>query len=130
MHASFLFLVIAMRELTKDLENLKGDLVQGYHTIPVVFGERTSKWLLTALAGLTIIPIYFLINHFEIGYMYVYFYASVIGLLFFLVALWKSQAKLHYLLLHNILKFIIVAGVFCIVLIKPSEWLRFVPFDM
>ncbi|MFT5891102.1 MAG: 4-hydroxybenzoate polyprenyltransferase [Dokdonia sp.] len=129
-HASFLFLVIAMRELTKDLENLKGDLAQGYHTIPVVFGERTSKWMLTALAGFTIIPIYFLINHFEIGYMYVYFYASVIGLLFFLGALWKSQAKLHYILLHNILKFIIVAGVFCIVLIEPGEWLRFIPFNM
>ncbi len=129
-HASFLFLVIVMRELTKDLENLKGDLAQGYLTIPVVFGERTSKWMLTALAGFTIIPVYFLINHFEIGYMYVYFYASVIGLLFFLGALWKSPARLHYILLHNILKIIIVAGVFCIVLIKPAEWLRFIPFEL
>ncbi|WP_299681757.1 geranylgeranylglycerol-phosphate geranylgeranyltransferase [uncultured Dokdonia sp.] len=125
-HASFLFLVIAMRELTKDLENLKGDLTQGYRTIPIVFGEKTSKWMLTALAGFTVIPVYFLINHFEVGYMDFYFYASVIALLLFLGALWKSQAKLHYLLLHNILKFIIVAGVFCIVLIKPNEWLRFI----
>jgi 4-hydroxybenzoate polyprenyltransferase len=62
--------------------------------------------------------------------MYVYFYASVIGLLFFLGALWKSQAKLHYILLHNILKFIIVAGGVWIVLIEPSEWLRFIPFEL
>jgi len=45
-HAMFLFLIIAMRELTKDLENIKGDLVHNYKTIPIVYGEKTSKWML------------------------------------------------------------------------------------
>ncbi|PKP15643.1 MAG: ubiquinone biosynthesis protein UbiA, partial [Bacteroidetes bacterium HGW-Bacteroidetes-23] len=36
------------------------------------------------------------------------------------IKLWKSDSKENYLLLHNIIKFIIVAGVFSIVLIKPS----------
>ncbi len=116
-HATFLFLVIMMRELVKDLENIKGDIAQNYRTIPIVYGTKTSKWLLTALAGLTIIPIYFLVNHFSIGHMYFYFYASVILLMIFLLVLWRSQAKLHYLLLHNILKLVIVAGVFCILLL-------------
>ena len=49
-----------------------------------------------------------------------YFYLSFIILIFFLAKLWKSTSKENYLLLHNILKFIIVAGVLCIVLIKPS----------
>ena len=44
-HASFLFLVISMRELVKDLENMKGDLVQNYKTIPVEFGEDVSLLL-------------------------------------------------------------------------------------
>lgn len=125
-HASFLFLVIVMRELVKDLENIKGDLVQNYRTIPIVYGTKTSKWLLTALAGLTIIPIYLLVNDFAMGYMHFYFYASVILLLLFLLVLWRSKEKLHYLVLHTILKFIIVAGVFSIVLIRPNEWLRFI----
>ena len=46
-HATFLFLVISMRELTKDLENIKGDLALNYHTIPVVYGEKVSKYMLT-----------------------------------------------------------------------------------
>ena len=116
-HASFLFLIVMMRELVKDLENIKGDLAQNYKTIPIVLGERSSKWMLTALAGLTIIPIYFLINHFEIGHMYLYFYASVMMLLIFLLVLWRSQKKIHYLVLHNILKLVILAGVFCILLL-------------
>lgn len=119
-HGSFLFLVIAMREMVKDLENLKGDLVQNYRTIPVLFGIKTSKWFLTLLAGFTIIPIFFLINYFALGDMSYYFYGSVLLLLIFLVILWQSRAKTHYLILHNILKFIIVAGVFCIILLDAS----------
>lgn len=119
-HGSFLFLVIAMREMVKDLENLKGDLVQNYRTIPVIYGTTTSKWLLTILAGFTIVPIFFLVNHFKLGHMSYYFYGSVALLLLFLAILWRSKARPHYVLLHNILKFIIVAGVFCIVLLDAS----------
>lgn len=119
-HATFLFLIISMRELTKDLENIKGDLIQDYHTIPVVYGEALSKIFLTILFALTLIPIYFLLNKFQIGYMYFYFYLSVFLLLLFLIILWKSKAKIHYLILHNILKFIIVTGVFSILLLDVS----------
>ncbi|MEP0263678.1 geranylgeranylglycerol-phosphate geranylgeranyltransferase [Dokdonia sp.] len=122
-HASFLFLIITMRELVKDLENIKGDLTQNYKTIPIVYGTNTSKWLLTILAGLTIIPAYYLVNDFAMGYMYFYFYASVILLLLFLLVLWRSKEKLHYLVLHTILKFIIVAGVFCILLLDIRVFL-------
>ena len=116
-HAIFLFLLISMRELTKDLENITGDLTQNYHTIPVVYGEVVSKRMLTVLAILTLIPTYLLLFKFEIGYMYIYFYLSIVLLLVFLVLLWKSKTKLHYLLGHSILKFIIVLGVFSILLI-------------
>lgn len=116
-HALFLFLLVSMRELTKDLENIKGDLAQNYNTIPVVYGERVSKMMLTALVLITFIPTYLLVSYFNVGYMDYYFYLSVLLLLVFLLFLWKSKTRIHYLILHNILKLIIVAGVFCIVLI-------------
>lgn len=116
-HATFLFLIISMREVVKDLENLKGDMALNYKTLPVLIGERYVKYMLTALTGLTLIPICLLIYYFDIGYMYYYFYGSVILLILYLILLWRSQAKVHYLWLHNILKFIIVLGVFSILLI-------------
>jgi hypothetical protein len=45
-------------------------------------------------------------------------------LVFFVLFLYFSTAKWQYLLLHNILKLIIVAGVFSILLIEPSEVLN------
>lgn len=119
-HALFLFLILSMRELTKDLENIKGDLALGYKTIPIVYGEQTSKVMLTIFAILTLIPTYFLIYDFQVGRMTYFFYLSTVLLLIFLILVWKSNNKSHYLLLHNILKFIIVAGVFSIVLIDVN----------
>jgi len=123
-HALFLFLIIAMRELTKDLENIKGDLVHNYKTIPIVYGERTSKWMLTILALSTVIPTYLLIFNFQVGRMNYFFFVCTVLLIIFLVLLWKSNTKSHYLILHNILKFIIVSGVFSIVLIDVDVVLK------
>ena len=117
-HATFLFLLIAMRELTKDLENIKGDLAQNYRTIPVVYGERVSKRMLTLLSMATLVPIILLLTRFEIGYMYFFFFGSILALGLFLFILWNSAKKIHYVILHNILKLIIVVGVFSIVLIN------------
>jgi len=116
-HATFLFLIIAMRELVKDLENIKGDLALNYKTIPIVYGEKASKRMLTILSLLAFIPIYFIVNRFDIGYMYFFFYLCVLLLVVFLILLRKSKTKIHYLILHNILKFIIVTGVFSILLL-------------
>lgn len=123
-HAVFLYLLLFIRELIKDLENIEGDLASNYKTIPVLYGEKTAKKLITILTIATIFPIYLLIDVFDVGYMDVYFYVSLIILLFFLLKLWKSKSKSQYLKLHFLLKFIILAGVFCIVLIEPSVLLH------
>jgi 4-hydroxybenzoate polyprenyltransferase len=119
-HASFLFLIISMRELVKDLENIIGDLALNYKTIPIVYGERASKFMLTILCVFTLIPTYLLVQRYKIGRMDYFFYLSIVLLAIFLILLWKSNSKTHYLLLHNILKFIIVAGVFSILLIDVN----------
>jgi len=119
-HATFLFLLILIREMIKDLENIKGDIANDYQTIPVLYGESFSKKIITLLTISTIIPIYFLVDIFEVGYMDLYFYLSSIILLFFLQKLWRSNSKPDYLKLHNILKFLVVSGVFCIILINPD----------
>ncbi|MCW4468231.1 geranylgeranylglycerol-phosphate geranylgeranyltransferase [Flavobacterium sp. MFBS3-15] len=119
-HATFLFLLILTRELIKDLENLKGDIVADYRTIPVMFGERTAKAVIMGLTFLTVIPVFLLIDVYDVGYMDIYFYSGMIVIIYFLSLLWKAENQKDYLRLHNILKFLIVTGVFCIVLIDPS----------
>jgi len=119
-HATFLYLLILIRELIKDLENIPGDLVVNYRTIPVMFGERVAKNIIMVLAFCTLIPVYLLVEVYEVGYMDIYFYMGMIVMIFFLYKLHRAETRNEYQLLHNTLKALIVAGVFCIVLIDPS----------
>lgn len=119
-HALFLFLLILIREMVKDMENLKGDLVQDYRTVPIRYGLPFAKKCISVLVILTMVPAYLLITRFEVGYMYIYFASSVALLVIFLLLLWRSETKPHFIYLHNILKLIIVVGVFSILLIEPS----------
>ncbi len=116
-HAMFLFLLILAREMIKDLESMAGDIAQNYRTIPILYGTRVSKILISILILLTLLPSILLIYFFDVGYMYVYFIGSIFLLILFLAMLWKAKTKLHYVGLHNILKFIIIVGVFSILLI-------------
>lgn len=119
-HATFLFLLLLIREIIKDLENIKGDIANDYRTIPVIYGEVFAKKTITLLTIITIIPVYFLVEIYEVGFMDIYFYISLIILIFFLLLLWKANSKIQYLQLHIILKVIVVSGVFSIVLIDPT----------
>jgi len=116
-HANFLILVILMREIIKDLENLSGDLALGYRTIPIVFGERKAKYTLQFLVFVTIAVTGVLIAYFSLGKMDYYFIFSIITLLVFSILLMRAKAKKDYNILHNILKLLIFVGVLSIVLI-------------
>ena len=83
--------------MIKDLENMKGDFVSDYKTIPVVYGERISKIAITALSIVTLFPIYLLVDIYEVGYMVIYFYACMILMIFLLLKLWKSNSKEDFL---------------------------------
>ena len=116
-HASFLCILVVMKELLKDLQNLKGDLLQGYRTIPAVYGEGLTKRLLGGLTLLSTIPVYFLIFHFEIGHMDLFFKGALLLMVVFLIVLFFFNVPWQYLLLYNLLKLVIVGGVFGILLI-------------
>jgi 4-hydroxybenzoate polyprenyltransferase len=119
-HASFLGMLILMREIIKDLENIQGDLANNYQTIPVKYGESIARSLLIGLTLFTLFPLYYLIEVYDVGYMDFYFYGASLGLICFGIYVNRSYKKKDYLILHLILKFLIVTGVFSIVLINPK----------
>lgn len=123
-HALFLGLIIFMREMVKDLENLKGDIAAGYNTIPVVYGEKTSKNMLLTATFFCILIALLLIKEFTLGYMHYFFWFGIGLMIIFGSILFYANQKKQYVLLHNLLKFIIVTGVFSIALINPSIFLK------
>lgn len=119
-HAVFLFLVIMVRELIKDLENIKGAIANNYRTFSVVHGEQKTKKLSILLLLFSFFPIAILFRLPELGFMRYYFYGALITLLFVAIYLWKSETKKQYQFLHNILKLLLLIGVLSLVFIDTS----------
>ena len=119
-HASFLFFILLLRQLIKDLENLRGAIVNNYTTFPVKYGERNTRKLGIVLIFFTFFPIGILLNYERVGYMEYYFLLSLILLIFIAYFLWKSNLKRHYVLLHNILKIMLFLGILSLLFIDPS----------
>ena len=124
LYAIFLFLIVYMREIIKDLENIKGDFTLDYRTIPVVYGEKSSKYLLSIVSLFTLAIIYILLSGFDTGMMFYYYYFSIAVLILFIIILWKYDSKKYYNFLHNLLKSLIVLGVLSIVLIDFDLFLE------
>ena len=109
-----------MRELVKDLENLKGDLTLNYKTIPVVYGEKTAKSMIALLVVINILVTGHLVSTYDLGRMDYFFYGSI-SLLSIVVALtFLAQSQRQYVWIHNLLKLLILLGVFSIVLLNPA----------
>ncbi|QNM85664.1 geranylgeranylglycerol-phosphate geranylgeranyltransferase [Polaribacter pectinis] len=119
-HAVFLFLVIMVRELIKDLENIKGALANNYTTFSVAYGELKTKKLSIFLLILTLFPVSVLFRYPSLSYMRYYFYFAMVILIFVGSYLWNAKTKNQYRILHNILKLLLLIGVFCLVFIDTS----------
>ena len=116
----YLFLVLSMRELIKDLQNLKGDLLQNYKTIPVVYGEKYAKLMIIVLVACNVSVTLFLLKSYALERMDYFFYTSISLLFVVLLLLHKAQNRQQYSRIHSLLKLLVLLGVFSIVLLNPS----------
>jgi len=118
-HAIFLFFVILIKELIKDLENLKGDFTMNYKTIPVLYGEKWTKRYIILFVVFTILISLNLSLNYDIHFMKVYYLLSIPFFIFFIYLMLKFNSRKHYVILHNALKILIITGLFSITLHGP-----------
>lgn len=119
-HATFLFLVLLLRGLIKDLGNIRGAIATNYTTFPVKYGERNTRKLGIVIIFSTLIPAVALLLDPSIGYMSYYFYFSLCALILIAFFLWKANLRKQYVLLHNVLKILILLGILSLLFIDPS----------
>ena len=115
-YALFLFFILLLKDIVKDMKNLKGDFSANHKTIPVVFGESFTKTLVSLLSLINIFLILNLFLNFNSGFMYFYYFLALAIMVYFMFKLYHSKSTAQYLFLHNLLRFLITAGVFSIVL--------------
>ncbi|MBK77912.1 MAG: ubiquinone biosynthesis protein UbiA [Flavobacteriaceae bacterium] len=115
--ASYLFFLIFSKDLIKDLESLKGDIVYSYKTIPAVYDSRITKIIFSFLILIIFIPVYYLIIE-DLGLMSYYFILCIPFFLTVLLLLWLYNKDEIYLIIHNLLKAWILIGILSISLLN------------
>jgi hypothetical protein len=62
----------------------------------------------------------YLVSSYDLGKMDYFFYGSVSVLALVVALLYKAESQRQYVHIHNLLKFLVLLGVFSIVLLNPT----------
>lgn len=125
--AVFCFLINFLREVVKDLEDMKGDYNAGYSSLPIVLGQERTKKLLIAF---TLVPIacllyYIKTNFFELTYVLIYSLLFILApLLLFVFKLWTANKKGEFKNMGNLLKITLLFGILSIAVIQINMYLN------
>ena len=103
-----------IRELTKDLEDIKGDAQEGYKTLPVILGPHKTKIALYVLSSLFLVWLTYVDWVTTAGKHIWPIYAVIYLLLVFMVKLKRAYHQSHYEMLPKILKMAMGFGVFAL----------------
>jgi 4-hydroxybenzoate polyprenyltransferase len=110
-YAIFSFFMTLVREIIKDMEDLKGDNTFGCRTLPIVLGIRKTKniiYFILALFSLTVV----ILNHFfESEYIHYFLLLLFIPLLWLLNRLIRADTTKDYTWLSNFCKIIMLLGI-------------------
>jgi 4-hydroxybenzoate polyprenyltransferase len=113
----FAFFITLVREIIKDMEDLKGDNTFGCKTLPIVWGLRKTKnfiYFLTFSFIMSVFLIDMLVEPLPMLYFSIFLFAPVAWLTIRLV---RADTKKDFYRLSQLCKLIMVLGIFSMALI-------------
>src|SRR5690606_3633768 len=99
-HAGFLFLLLLITDILKDLSSSTADAIYDYSTLPVVYGDSKTKTVLSTLFILNALLAAYMGYDSDTGYMRYFFLFSALLILLLLIPLISSKSKTTYKILH------------------------------
>ena len=110
----FGFVLTFVREVVKDIEDMEGDKAIEAKSLPIVLGEKQTKWILTAITLILIFALSYIAYHvYELHESVSLYLISlvVVPLICFVVLLLRASTKSQYHTLSGLLKIIMLLGI-------------------
>lgn len=122
LYAGFAFVISLIREVIKDIEDIKGDLKNGCKTMPIIWGIPVAKvfagvWLVVLIGTTCVLQFYVI----QLGWWLSSIYSLVliiIPLMWILKKLYVAQTKEHYHQLSSFVKFVMFTGILSMVFFR------------
>jgi len=116
-YGMFAFFATLLREIIKDIEDLKGDDTFGCRTLPIVWGLRRTKnliYLLAAAFVIVVLAIHLKVDPLPMRYFTVFLFAPMAWLVIQLV---RADTRKDFSRLSIVCKVIMLLGVFSMALV-------------
>jgi 4-hydroxybenzoate polyprenyltransferase len=110
-YGSFAFFMTMIREIIKDMEDLKGDDTFGCKTLPIIWGVRKTKFLIYFIMlvfVLTVIALNTFLVNLPVRYFFIFLFLPMLWLLFSLI---RADTKKDFAWLSGFCKVILLLGV-------------------
>jgi 4-hydroxybenzoate polyprenyltransferase len=122
-YAIFAFLLNFIREIVKDLEDVKGDSNQEMSTLPIVFGVKRTTILVFVLSIIPILCVLYYLNYylFQSGLILSAIYGFVFilaPLIYFTIKIGSATQTKDFRHLSTVLKWVLFFGILSIVVIS------------
>ena len=122
-YAIFAFLLNFIREIVKDLEDVKGDAHQGMRTLPIIFGVKKTTKIVLVLSLIPIICIVYYLNYylFQSGLIISTIYGFVFilaPLIYFTLTIGSARQTKDFHHLSTVLKWVLLFGILSIAVIS------------
>jgi len=122
LYAGFAFIISLVREVVKDIEDMEGDSRYNCKTMPIVWGVPAAKvfagvWMVVLIAGIALVQLYVLHS----GWWWSVVYSIILLIvpsLWILRQFYKAQVAAQYHLISNHLKWLMMAGILSLLVIR------------
>jgi 4-hydroxybenzoate polyprenyltransferase len=114
-YAGFAFIISLIREVIKDIEDIKGDEKYGCRTMPIVLGIPATKvftgvWLLVLSAAIIIVQVYAFIKGWWLGSIHCFIFI-LLPLYWLLKQFYHAQSVTDYHKLSSVVKLVMLTGI-------------------
>ncbi len=120
-YSVFAFMFMLLREIVKDIEDVNGDKKLKMKTLPILLGRKRAKNIVFTLSfiPLILVTLYSFNNFSDIPFVLAYMLIVVmLPLLYFMTKIIYAKTKIDYTYASNLLKYIMLLGMFSIVVIS------------
>jgi len=122
-YSIFAFIFMLLREIVKDVEDVKGDKILNMKTLPILFGKRKTNKIVFILGFIPLIMVtnYSFQNFSDVPIVLAYMLIVVLlPLLYFMTKILYAKSKKDYNQASKLLKYIMLLGMFSIIIISIS----------
>ena len=110
-YALFAFSLTLVREIIKDMEDLKGDATFGCQTLPIIWGVRKTKVLQYVLLALFIVLLVVMATEVDKVSLKNFFLLLILPVTYFIIRLARADSRKEFAFLSLYCKLLMLAGV-------------------